>query len=384
MAKKSSTTQVCGKPPTPTWKQTLVRRLLAWYRRNRRDLPWRRTSDPYRIWVSEIMLQQTQVATVVPYFNRFVAAFPTARALAEADEHDVLRLWEGLGYYRRARQMHRAARVIVEEHGGVFPRDQVDVGRLPGIGRYTAGAIVSIAYDRPQAILEANTVRLLSRLVAYAGDLSTTSARKFLWELAEAIVPRQNCGLFNQSLMELGSLVCTPKRPACGICPLRELCAAFAAGRQEQIPQPKAKPRVEAVREAAVVVRRGGKVFVRRRTADERWAGMWDFLRFGLDSRGEKALQRELAQKVRLQSGLSIRRAEKLTTLKHGVTRFRITLDCYQATSRGDKSTLPADEWRWIEPAELEELPLSVTGRKLSRMLIANFVAKPQAGILTP
>ena len=355
--------------PAPAWKRSLVRRLSAWYRRHRRDLPWRRSSDPYRIWVSEIMLQQTQVATVVPYFNRFVAAFPTAAALAEADEHDVLRLWEGLGYYRRARQLHRAARVIVDEHGGVFPRDLAQVGRLPGIGRYTAGAIVSIAYDLPAAILEANTFRLLSRLVAYSGDVSSGAARKFLWQLAETIVPRRNCGLFNQSLMELGSLVCTPKAPGCGVCPVRELCGAFRLGRQEQIPRTRVRPMVEAVREASVVVWYRGKVFVRRRADGERWAGLWDFLRFPLTARRGEALRTELARKVRQQSGLSIREPEKIATLKHGVTRFRITLDCYRAACRGTRITLPTGEWRWIEPDALEELPLSVTGRKLSRML---------------
>jgi A/G-specific adenine glycosylase len=355
--------------PTPQWQRSLARRLLGWYRRHRRDLPWRHTSDPYCIWVSEIMLQQTQVATVVPYFNRFVAAFPTARALAEAEEPDVLRLWEGLGYYRRARQLHRAARVIVDAHGGVFPRDVEQAGRLPGIGRYTAGAIVSIAYDLPAAILEANTVRLLSRLVAYSGDVSSAAARKFLWRLAETIVPRRNCGLFNQSLMELGSLVCTPKAPACDVCPVRELCSAFRLGRQEQIPKMRAKPAIEAVREASVVAWHRKKVFVRRRADGERWAGLWDFLRFPLTARHGEALRSELAQKVRQQSGLSIHQPEKIATLKHGVTRFRITLDCYRAVCRGTQITLPSGEWRWIEPDALEALPLSVTGRKLSRLL---------------
>lgn len=368
MARQPAAAATC-QLPAPAWKRSLVRRLSAWYRRHRRDLPWRRSSDPYQIWVSEIMLQQTQVATVVPYFNRFVAAFPTARALAEADEHDVLRLWEGLGYYRRARQLHRAARVIVDEHGGVFPRNLAQVGRLPGIGRYTAGAIVSIAYDLPAPILEANTIRLLSRLVAFSGDVSSGASRKFLWDLAESLVPRRHSGLFNQSLMELGSLVCTPKSPACGVCPVRARCAAFRLGRQEQIPQARAKPPSEAVREASVVACHRGKVFVRRRADGQRWAGLWDFLRFPIAARRGDAVRTELARKVREQSGLSIREPEKIATFKHAVTRFRITLDCYRATCRGTKTTLPAGEWRWIEPDALEQLPLSVTGRKLSRML---------------
>ncbi len=317
------------------------------------------------------MLQQTQVATVVPYFQRFVAAFPTVEALAAADEHDVLRLWEGLGYYRRARQLHRAARVIVDEHDGRFPRTLEEVGRLPGIGRYTAGAIVSIAYDLPAPILEANTVRLLSRLFALDGDVSSPAAQRRLWQLAEAILPPRDCGTFNQALMELGSLVCTPKQPRCDACPVRKLCGAFQSGRQDEIPAPRRKPAITAVREAAVVVRRQHKVFVRRRAAGERWAGLWDFVRFPLTARRGTAVQRELGEKVRQQAGLTIAEVERIATLKHGVTRFRITLDCFTADCPRGKTSLPPGEWKWIDPAELESLPLSVTGRKLSRLIAA-------------
>jgi A/G-specific adenine glycosylase len=354
--------------PAATWKRKLARRLVGWYRRNRRELPWRESRDPYRVWVSEIMLQQTQVATVIPYFTRFVAAFPTAARLAAADEHEVLRLWEGLGYYRRARQLHRAARVIAAEHAGAFPSELDDVAGLPGIGRYTAGAIVSIAYDRPAPILEANTVRLYSRLAGFAGDPTTAAARKALWSFAESIVPPRNCGEFNQALMELGSQVCTPKAPACDACPVRKLCAANRLGRQDQIPRPAARPRIEAVREAAVVAWRDGRVFVRQRLPGERWAGLWDFLRFPLVADADKPPVAELARKVREQAGLEIAAPHKFATLKHGVTRFRITLDCYHAAARG-RPTLPRAQYRWLSPAALAALPLSVTGRKLSRML---------------
>lgn len=372
MARKKATTAATFGVPTPEWRRTLARRLVAWYRRHKRDLPWRSTRDPYRIWISEIMLQQTQVVTVVPYFERFLVAFPSVHALADADEHDVLRLWEGLGYYRRALQMHRAAQVIVSQFAGRFPAELAQIRGLPGIGRYTAGAIVSLAFDRPAAILEANTVRLLSRLVAFAGDVTTSAAQKALWGLAEAILPARNCGEFNQALMELGSMVCTPKRPACGVCPLVELCAAFRQGKQEQIPRPVAKVRTEAVHEAAVVAWHQGKVFVRKRVPGERWAGLWDFLRFPLAGGGERALSSELARKVRQQAGLAIGKPEKIATLKHGVTRFRITLDCFQAKCRAAGTTLAPGQWRWIEPAALAELPLSTTGRKLSHMLDGN------------
>ncbi len=361
-------------PPTAEidlkWKRSLNRRLLSWFRRHQRDLPWRQSRDPYAIWVSEIMLQQTQVATVIPFFNRFMEAFPDPTTLAEADERDVLRLWEGLGYYRRARQLHRAAAIIVERHAGKFPRDLDSVRQLPGIGRYTAGAIASIAYDLPAPILEANTVRLLSRLVAFDGDPAGAEGRRFLWHVAESVLPRDNCGSFNQALMELGSLVCTPQSPACDRCPLSELCQARKLGRQEHIPAMRRKRPTEAVREAAVVVRRNGRVLLRQRPTGERWAGLWDFLRFALSNRRGRALEQELCQNVRDQSGLTIDGLRHLATLKHGVTRFRITLDCYAADSGGAERRPASGTWRWVRPAELTNFPLSVTGRKLSRLLV--------------
>jgi A/G-specific adenine glycosylase len=355
--------------PTARWKRSLARQLTAWYRRHRRDLPWRRTHDPYPIWVSEIMLQQTQVATVVPYFLRFMAMFPTVQALARADESDVLRQWEGLGYYRRARQLHRAARAVVDEHAGQFPCTLETIGHLPGVGRYTAGAIASIAFDAPAAILEANTVRLFSRLVGFEGDPASGAGRRFLWELAEAVLPPRNCRDFNSALMDLGSLVCTPRNPGCEHCPLSDLCVSFARGQQEQIPRSRPKAPSEAVREAAVVVWHNDKVLLRRRTAGERWAGLWDFLRFEISSRRGAASNEELLDKIRQQSGLAVRPPERIATLKHGVTRFRITLDCYVARCRAGRAKLVAGQWQWVEPDELENFPLSVTGRKLGRLL---------------
>ena len=191
--------------PDAPWRRGFRRRLKTWYADHARDLPWRRSRDPYAVWVSEIMLQQTQVATVRGYFDRFIRAFPTIDALARADEQDVLRLWEGLGYYRRARQLHAAAKIVADEHGGRFPRNRDAVDRLPGIGRYTAGAILSIAFDQRQPILEANTVRLFCRLLGYEGDPASTAGQRLLWAMAEAVLPRREVGLFNQALMELGS-----------------------------------------------------------------------------------------------------------------------------------------------------------------------------------
>lgn len=356
--------------PTAAWKQQFRRRLLAWYRRHARDLEWRRSRDPYRVWISEIMLQQTQVATVADYFPRFIAAFPTVSALAAAGEQQVLRLWEGLGYYRRARQLHRAAAVIVREHGGRFPRDPHAVRRLPGIGRYTAGAILSIAFDAREPIVEANTLRLLSRLLAYRGDPRQTAGQKLLWNLAEDLLPRRESGVFNQALMELGGLICKPRDPACGVCPVRRLCPTHRDGLQQVVPLAKAPPRVEQVREAAVVVRRRGRVLLIERRPGERWAGLWDFPRFPIDaSFGDGGTA--LADKVADLTGVACRPRELLTTLKHGVTRFRITLECHLADYLrmvpGRIANRP--KVAWVSPDALEPYPLSVTGRKLARLI---------------
>ena len=219
---------------TVLWKQ-----LLSWYDRSRRKLPWRappgETTDPYRVWLSEIMLQQTQVATVEPYYQRFLERFPTLQALAAAPQQQVLRLWEGLGYYRRARSLHAAAKEIVQHHDGRFPENPELVKSLPGIGRYTAGAILSIALDQRQPILEGNTIRLLSRLSGYTDDVTSGSGQKQLWAISEMLLPRKRVGTFNQALMELGALVCTPRQPKCESCPVMSLCQAYLKNQQDKL-----------------------------------------------------------------------------------------------------------------------------------------------------
>jgi A/G-specific adenine glycosylase len=350
-------------------------RLRAWFVHHARDLPWRRTRDAYAVWLSEIMLQQTQVATVRPYFERFLAALPTIAALAQANEEQVLRLWEGLGYYRRARQLQLAARQIVVERGGVFPRDPEAVRQLPGIGRYTAGAILSIAFDARQPILEANTSRLWSRLVAYRGDPASTPGQKVLWAAAEAILPSRGVGLFNQALMELGSMVCVPREPRCDECPVASLCRSRELGIERQVPTAKAKPPAIARREAAVVVRRADQVLLVRCPEGQRWAGLWDFPRLALQSPDsppdDDGLRREVAQHVRRQTGVTIRSPEHLATIRHGVTRFRITLECYVADYRSG-AIAPRDVAgiRWVAAAELDHYPLNSTARKLARLVM--------------
>lgn len=344
---------------------------LAWFDAHARDLPWRKTREPYRVWLSEVMLQQTQVATVIGYFERFLAEFPTVESLAAATEERVLRLWEGLGYYRRARQLHAAAQQVVAQHGGIFPRSVEDLRQLPGIGRYTAGAVASIAYDEPAPILEANTVRLLARLTAEREVVTSAGAQERLWRVAQELLPERRVGHFNQSLMEIGSLVCTPRDPRCLACPIAPFCAARKANLVELIPVAKPRPKYEEVAEAAIVVWRGGRVLIRRRGATERWAGMWDFPRFELRKDVEAVRpDGELREKTRELTGVSIEPRDRLATLRHGVTRFKITLHCFTAIARGRLSqTADPKEQRWVTPQDLSELPLSVTARKIARLI---------------
>ena len=353
--------------PDAAWRKRFRQRLLAWFRRHARDLPWRQTRDPYAIWVSEIMLQQTQVATVIGYYARFLQAFPTIPDLAAADEQQVLRQWEGLGYYRRARQMHRAARVIVEQHGGRFPREAAAIDALPGLGRYTAGAIASIAWDAREPILEANTIRLFSRLIAYRDDTTCSQGQRTLWMLAEHLLPRTGCGEFNQALMELGSTICTPRDPRCPQCPVQQLCPTRAAGLQHEIPVSAKKIPYEPLLEAAVVIRHNGRVLLRCCGPDERWAGMWDFPRFPVRRSRGKLLAAEAVQRVAELTGQRIELGQHLTTIKHGVTRYRITLVCHEA--RWVDGPTDRTDLQWVGLHQLDQYPLNVTGRRISRLI---------------
>jgi A/G-specific adenine glycosylase len=348
-------------------RQAFRRRLVAWFGRHARDLPWRLTRDPYRIWLSEVMLQQTTVAMAAPHFERFVAEFPTIEDLAAADEQQVLRLWEGLGYYRRARALHAAAQQIVAEHGGKLPRDVATLMTLPGIGRYTAGAIASFAYDVPAPIVETNTQRVLARLTGFAGIVGVGAGQKFIWSAAEALLPRQGAGRFNLALMELGALVCKPIDPPCHDCPVASFCEARRLGLQAEIPQLPPRPEPITIREAAVVVRKNGAVLVRQCGARERWPGLWDFPRFALEGDDPRAVRRELVAKVRQQTGVAIEPGGILKTIRHGVTRHRITLECYEARSAGGRlRSTAAQPVRWTPIGELGGLPLSVTARSIA------------------
>jgi A/G-specific adenine glycosylase len=261
-------------------KAYFSRELLIWYRRIKRDLPWRMNQDPYRVWVSEIMLQQTRVDTVIPYYERFMSKFPTVRALAEALEPEVLKCWEGLGYYSRARNLQAGAREVVERYGGVVPDDKTSVAGLKGVGPYTTGAIMSIAFNRPEPAVDGNVMRVLSRYFCLEEDIAKPATRVGIEKLAASLIPEGAAGDFNQALMELGALVCTPKSPSCLPCPVMEHCTARIAGRETELPiKTKAKPPRPEKRVSVIVAGTGvnkGKILVRQRPETGLLAQMWE------------------------------------------------------------------------------------------------------------
>jgi len=346
---------------------TTRRKLLAWFDRHARTLPWRRDRDPYRIWVSEVMLQQTTVAAVVPRFEQFLAAFPDVHALAAAEEQDVLKVWEGMGYYSRARNLHRAARELVKLHGGNLPDEPAVWVELPGVGRYILGAVLSQAFDRRLPVVEANTTRVLCRLFAQARDPKSAPVQAWLWETAAAQLPKRRVGDFNQALMELGALVCTPKRPECDRCPLAAECLARREGLQDRIPRRPVQPPVVEVREVCVAVRYRGRVLLARRPAGGRWANMWEFPRAALDGRetpddGARRLLKSL--------GVDAEPGVELMTIRYGVTRFRMTMVCLEVAAHAKAIRMDYhDEGRWVRPAELSAYPVSSPQRKLATAL---------------
>lgn len=315
------------------------------------------------------MLQQTQTTTVIPYFARFVQSLPTVQALAAADESKVLKLWEGLGYYRRARQLHAAAKLIVKQHGGDFPESYDEVVALPGVGRYTAGAVLSIGRDQRLPILEANTIRLFARLIGLQIETTRSPAQKQLWAFAEEILPFKNVGDFNQSLMEIGSSVCKPQSPRCDVCPLSEFCVAFANNIQHEIPVARKKSAAQKRQEAAVVVQSQGRFLVRKRTADEWWTGLWDFPRFVAKSTEAKTI----AERVLSATGVEVESCELFRTIHHGVTKYQIELHCYHANRMGGRIKSRSG-YRWVTRNQLHELPLTRTAREMANCIDA----KPQ------
>lgn len=371
MSRYSAAMSAALELPDQTWIRRFRRAVLRWYRHSGRDLPWRDERDPYRVWVREIMLQQTTVAAVVPYLERFLAALPTLETLADASEQDVLRLWEGLGYYSRARNLRKAAQTIVADFEGAMPVSVEAIQSLSGIGRYTAGAIASFAFGQQAAIVEANTARFYARLIGLDEELSKSSSQKRLWAFADAVVPAKEPGKFNQALIDLGATVCRPKEPLCSECAVASLCKAFQTNRVGEIPAPKKRSVPTQLVEACVAVERRNEVLLQQRDETEWWSGLWDFPRFRESEGGTMTDDQRrtwLAKAVREQSGLEIKTANYVKTMTHAVTRYQITLHCYRAqVIAGRKQS--KRRLKWVPITKLREMPLTKTARRFANRL---------------
>jgi len=358
-------------PSGESRKRSITRRLLTWYDGEKRDLPWRKTHRPYRIWIAEIMLQQTQVDTVVPFYRRFLKAFPTLKVLANASFDEVLKAWENLGYYSRARNLHAAARMMVEKFRGRFPRTRDEILSLPGIGPYTAAAILSIAFGAPVAAVDGNVRRVIARLFALTDPSDRPGTQKKIETLAASLIPPHRPGDFNQALMDLGATICMPKVPRCVRCPVRGLCMARSKGLQDRLPLRAPRNPLPQRDMAAAVITKGLRVLLVQRPRRGLLGGLWKFPG-GMKEKGE-TLESSLIRNVRQEIGAGIQIEGKLAALKHAYSHFRVTLHAFRCRiSDGRPRALGCPALTWARAAELPGFALSKADRDLIRLIFVS------------
>ena len=351
---------------------TFQQKLIAWFRKNRRPLPWRKRYGPYEVWISEIMLQQTQMDTVLPYFERWMKALPDLRALAQADPKKVLKLWQGLGYYSRARNLQKSANEILEKHGGRFPDDYEKILSLKGIGRYTAGAIASIAFNRERPIVDGNVLRVLSRVYAIRRSIDVPKNRESFWGLQEKLIPRGRARDFNQALMELGALVCTVQNPACPACPIRQFCRAHKQGDPEAYPVRSPRRKTVKVEAAALALKKDGKYLIRLRPVGKIMGGLWEFPEWKLSRDRSLSVEeksdrtKKLAHKEFGTNGIRIEHAGKI---KRNYTHHLENLDVF--VTELNKTVRATTDWEhtWVSPREFKKYPFSSAHAKIAVLL---------------
>jgi len=346
-------------PPTlPTSKKEKIQtKLVRWFEKNGRDLLWRKTRDPYAIWVSEIMLQQTQVATAILYYKKFLKSFPTVHHLARANLSKVLKVWEGLGYYSRARNLHRASKIIVSRFSGKIPNNLKDLLALPGIGRSTAGAIVSFAYNKEAAILDGNAKRVLSRLFAISGR-----SERLLWKISESLIPKGYSNSFNQALMDLGSMICTPKDLQCPRCPLRNLCQGYLSGKPERYALRAIKKTIPHVAAVSAVIQKGGKVLLNKRPPKGLLGGLWEFPNWKTE--GKKRLRLRLRDHIKEEMDMNIKVKEFIGVFQQTFSHFKLTLYAYRCQPINGKG-----KGRWVSLRNLHLLPMSRIHRRIAEAM---------------
>ncbi len=337
-----------------------LRGLLPWFERHRRDLPWRHTCDPYQIWIAEVMLQQTTVRTALPRFEAFLARFPDVATLAGASEEDVVAAWSGLGYYHRARNLHRAARYLLERHAGRFPRGLPAALAVPGVGLYTASAVLSIAFGLPLPVVDGNVRRVLARIFTLRGKAWRKDSSYY--NLAGELLDTRAPGAWNQALMELGATICAPRRPACPACPVARTCLARAQGVQETLPEGRTARPAVAVTVAAALIEKTGRFLLVRREGGRLLGGMWEVPQTSLDGEGRPALVRELRDR----HGLEVTVGPLLATTRHAITYRRIRVEVFSARLTRPPALDP-EQARWVTPAEARSLPVSSLTHKILR-----------------
>ena len=358
--------------------KTIQNKLLAWYRREKRDLPWRATKDPYPIWVSEVMLQQTQVKTVIPYYLRWLRSFPSVESLADAEEMEVLKHWQGLGYYSRARNLHRAAKMVTEHYQGEVPDSLDEIQRLPGIGLYTAGAILSIAFGKRVPVLDGNVKRVLARLFRLAENGKTSESAQRLLQTAEQLLPGKHVGDFNQALMELGATVCLPRNPLCTTCPLTLHCTAKKENLQDRYPPPTARPSQSKIEVSAAVILKGGKTYIQQRPHGGLMGGLWEFPGGKLEKNEtpEDCLKREIREELSVDVVIE----SKLMTIRHSYTQFRVTLHAYLCRlTPGRIRATQCEQWKWVSFNKLESYPFPSANAKIVEYLNSGNLLKKTA-----
>jgi len=344
-------------------KKKIQTQLLRWFEKNKRDMPWRKTRDPYAVWISEMMLQQTQVATVIPYYERFLKAFPTVHRLARADLSDVLRIWEGLGYYSRARNLHKAARTVVTRFNGTIPDNLKDLLSLPGIGRYTAGAILSIAFNRETPVLDGNVKRVLCRLCAIPEDPRETKTEERLWSISGSLIPEGHAHSFNQALMEFGATTCTPRDPMCLLCPLQRFCSARKKGNPESFPKKVSKKKIPHVEAVSAVIIKDGRVILRQRPPTGLLGGLWEFPNWEIEK--GKDLKRSLKNHLKKEGNLTVRVDGLVGTLKHTYSHFKLTLHVFYCEIPRGK--IPG---KWVSTRDLHRYPMSRLHRRIAQAIL--------------
>ena len=349
--------------------QSFSEHLLAWYAKNARRLPWRGQPDPYLVLVSEIMLQQTRVETVIPYFQKWIEQFPDITSLANTDQGTVLSAWEGLGYYSRARSLHKAAKVILEKYGGEIPGDLEGLRSLPGVGPYTAAAVASIAFGKDVPALDGNIRRVLARVFNVEEPARSPQGERRLLELAQGNLPPGQAGEFNQALMDLGALICTPRNPDCPNCPVASHCQARELGIQEERPVLEPRPSTPHYDVTAAVIHRNGSVLIAKRPQSGLLGGMWEFPG-GKVQEGEdlaSCLRREIQEEL----GVDVEVGEHLGVYQHGYTHFKVTLHAFACSLvEGVPQPIAADEIRWVRPEDLKNYPMGKIDRRIARAIV--------------